>query len=415
MVENRRLYMDVLICSHPVAPFEGTKTYVSTGDSDNMEAGEIVSYAVRPSRANVQARLNDIIFAKMANTDKTFLIDEKLKNYIFSTGFYDISSKKIDSKFLLYLIKSHIFDSYKNAFSEGTTQVSLSNDRFKRIKIPYETNVVKQREIAKYLDSKIESIDSKILKLEHQIDEIEKFKFSIINETLYRYGSSFKNVNKDWIDKIPANWDLCKFKHIFRISKGLGITKENLIDGGLPTISYGQTHNDFYKYEFNPTDNPLRGVDNSYLVYRSSIMKKGDFIFVDTSEDIKGCTDFSMLNNNDFCFAGYHSLLARAYKKINERFFMYLFMSEKWGNQIKSRVNGVKVYSITQSILYNTDILVPPLDIQNEIAEFLDKKLLVIPKMIQIKKSKIEEYKKLKQSLIYELVTGKKEVSHEYR
>lgn len=408
MVEDRRIYFDVHVESNPVKKFKGSKIYVSTGDSDNMENGERVSYAVRPSRANVEPNLNDIIFAKMANTDKTFLINNELSEYIFSTGFFDISSERIHPKFLYYLIKSHCFDSYKNAFSEGTTQVSLSNDRFKKIKMPFESDINRQIKIANYLDEKINIIDKEIVNLKKEIEELNSLKFSIIDECIYEYGNNFTQVNRAWITQIPQGWELKKFKLIFRVNKGLDITKENLIDGGNSTISYGQTHNDFYKYEFNPTDQPLKGVDDSYLKVTSAYIEKGDFVFVDTSEDIKGCTDFSMLNNDDFCFAGYHSLLAKPYVKIYNRFFMYLFMSSRWGDQIKSRVNGVKVYSITQSILNSVDLLVPPYDVQKKISDEIDKKLSAIPELIDIKNRKINEFNNLKISLINENITGLK-------
>src|SRR5574344_1311709 len=104
MVENRRPYLDIHVESRPVSPFSGSRTYVSTGDSDDMDNGESVTYSIRPSRANVDPMVDDVIFAKMANTDKTFLVDENLRQFIFSTGFYDISSTRIYPKFLFYLI-----------------------------------------------------------------------------------------------------------------------------------------------------------------------------------------------------------------------------------------------------------------------------------------------------------------------
>ena len=410
MVENRRPYLDIHVESHHVVPFLGSRVYVSTGDSDDMENGESVTYSVRPSRANVDPMINDVIFAKMANTDKTFLVNEDLKHFIFSTGFYDISSTSIYPQFLYYLIKSHQFDCYKNAYSEGTTQVSLSNDRFKRIKIPYETDIKKQKIIADKLDEMIKQTDYRINVLNQQINELQCLKLSFINEAIFGFQGPYVNVDKSWISTIPVNWEIKKFKLVFRICKGLGITKDNLIDGGNPVISYGQTHNESYKYEFNPTENALKGVDNSYLKERNAIMKKGDFIFVDTSEDIKGSTDFSMLNNDDFCFAGYHSLLAKPYVPIDNRFFMYLFSSPKWEDQIRSQVNGVKVYSITQSILSNVDVLVPPIEVQRTISKALDTKLSLLPKIIKIKNEQVIELQKLKTALIFEYVSGKKEI-----
>ena len=408
MIKTQRPYFFFSINSRPVRKFKGFKTYVSTGDSDDMENGEIVTYYSRPSRANVEPKINDVIFAKMANTDKTFLVDEELSNYIFSTGFFDISSKHFNHRYLAYLIKSDEFNGYKNAYSEGTTQVSISDKRLKKICITYETDIRKQKLIADFLDDKIEKIDKLIIHLSRLIEGLNNCIFDLIdNEIFYKnnfyYFSHSNNSNT-----------IKPFKNLFSVNKGLDITKENLEYSGIPVISYGQTHNDYYKYWFNPTEKPVPFVNVSYLKNKQCVLKNGDFIFADTSEDIKGSADFSMLNNDDICLGGYHSLICKPKVSINSSFFMYEFMSNIWKDQIKARVDGVKVYSLTQTILKNVKVYVPDESIQKTIVTNLDSKIKNIQKLIQLKFLKIRELKSLKTSLIYEYVSGKKEVPHEF-
>lgn len=412
MVETRRICLDLTINSRPVQKFEGKRVYVSTGDSDDMESGEIVDYYSRPSRANVQPKINDVIFAKMANTDKTFLINVNLVKNIFSTGFFDVSSKKTHPKFLYYLIKSNEFDGYKNAYSEGTTQVSISDKRLRSIKITYETDKNKQIMIADYLDLRIGQVDKLISCLKEQIEEITTIVDSLINEEIFlkHLDLNYKSLNKDWLSKINKEWEIKKFKYLFSISKGLDITKADLTLEGIPVISYGQTHNPKFIYEFSKNISDLPKVPEYYLQLNKCIIKKGDFIFVDTSEDIKGSSDFSMHSTDDICLAGYHSLLAKQRKKIDSRFFMYQFRSSIWAHQIKSRVEGVKVYSITQRILSNVEVIVPSIEEQKSIADTLDKIVVKYDNLIKIKSQKINELEKLKKSLIYEYVSGKREV-----
>ena len=156
-----------------------------------------------------------------------------------------------------------------------------------------------QNRIVMYLDKNIDIIDKSVTVLLSQIDELNKFIDGKINEAIYvkpmKVGKT-KKINRLWINEIPEDWELSKFKILFSLNKGLGITKADLTPEGLPVISYGQTHNKNYIYEFNPVDNPLPNVPEDYCLYRECIMSKGDFIFVDTSEDIKGSADFSMLN-----------------------------------------------------------------------------------------------------------------------
>ena len=403
MIKTQRPYFFFNINSRPVQKFKGTKTYVSTGDSEDMENGELVSFYNRPSRANVEPKINDVIFAKMANTDKTFLIDERLANYIFSTGFFDISSKNFDPRYLTYLIQSDEFDGYKNAYSEGTTQVSISDKRLKKICVTYETDIQKQKQIADFLDEKVEAINNLIAHLRLSIEKLKDCIFDLIDNEIF-YKNKFYDFNE-----ASNRCTIRPFKNLFYIKKGLDITKENLIDSGIPVISYGQTHNDYYKFWFNPIEKPVPFVDKKYLKNKSCILHKGDFIFADTSEDIKGSADFSMLNSDDLCLGGYHSLICKPRVSINSLFFMYEFMSNIWKDQIKARVDGVKVYSLTQTILKNVKVYIPSEEIQFTIVNNLDIKVKNIQKLIEIKTLKINELMKFKKSIVYECVSGKKE------
>ena len=405
MIKTQRPYFFFNINSRPVQKFKGTKTFVSTGDSEDMENGELVTFYNRPLRANVEPKINDVIFAKMANTDKTFLIDDKLVNYIFSTGFFDISSRNFEPRYLAYLVKSDEFDGYKNAYSEGTTQVSISDKRLKKICITYETDIQKQKQIANFLDVKIGAINELINHLQLSIDKLKDSIFDLIDNEIF-YKNKFYNFND-----VSNERTVRPFKNLFYVKKGLDITKDNLKDSGIPVISYGQTHNDYYKFWFNPIEKPVPFVDKKYLKNKSCILCNGDFIFADTSEDIKGSADFSMLNSDDLCLGGYHSLICKPKKSINNLFFMYEFMSNIWKDQIKSRVDGVKVYSLTQAILKNVKLFIPNKDAQLTIVKNLDRKVKNIQKLIELKTIKINELLKLKQSLIYEYVSGKKEVS----
>ena len=126
-----------------------------------------------------------------------------MKN-IYSTGFFDVSSKRIYPKFLYYVIKSDEFNGYKNAYSEGTTQVSISDKRLRNIKITYETDVNKQKNIADFLDFRIGQIDKLILCLKNQITEITAIIDSLINEEIYHkhLREDCLYVTRSWLGKL---------------------------------------------------------------------------------------------------------------------------------------------------------------------------------------------------------------------
>ena len=148
------------------------------------------------------------------------------------------------------------------------------------------------------------------------------------------------------------------------------------------------------------------------MLFRSNtaLLKYGDFVFCDTSEDLEGSGNFTYLNEYNNVFAGYHTIIARTNEEINYRYMAYLIDSNNWRYQIRSQVSGVKVFSITQSILKRTKIIYPILEEQKCISDFLDIKCNAMNFIINKTKLQIEKLKEAKQSLISEAVTGKIEI-----
>lgn len=129
------IYKLIKFTNSKVDYFEGTKKYISTGDSDDIENGQEVTFDNKPSRANVMGSAGDILIAKMANTNKVILLDNDTQNNIYSTGFYCLNSTKLFNKYLFYLLSNDEFNKEKDSWSFGTTQVSLNENGFKRIKL----------------------------------------------------------------------------------------------------------------------------------------------------------------------------------------------------------------------------------------------------------------------------------------
>ena len=249
--------------------------------------------------------------------------------------------------------------------------------------------------------------------IEKQIDILEKYKKVIITEAVTKGFNSnveMKNSGVEWIKEIPKNWKVNKIKYLFTSGKGLSITKENLIDDGLPVISYGQIH----AKNNNSVDinkDLLRFVSYGYQKYNFNCnVKKNDFIFADTSEDKDGCGNFVYKRDDSLLFAGYHSIILHSKIQQDNRYLAYLFLTDLWRKQLRETASGVKVFSITQKNLINSSIILPPSDEQIEIANVLDKKCYEIIKAINEKREQLIILDNYKKSLIYEYVTGKKEV-----
>lgn len=270
-----------------------------------------------------------------------------------------------------------------------------------------------QQKIAEFLDEKVKEIDNAIEKTKETIELYKKYKQAIITEAVTKGldpNAEMKDSGIEWINQIPTKWNVNRLKNLFSFGKGLPITKADLKENGLPVISYGQIHSKInsgvcVKKEL------VRFVSQSY--YESnpeSMTKKGDIVLADTSEDLEGCGNAVYINGDFNIFAGYHTVILKSKENKSNKYIAYLMKTDLWRSQIRTLVTSVKVFSITQSILKQCSVILPPKDLQEEIVDFLDDKCSSIDAIVNKMNSLIPTYENYKKSLIYEYVTGKKEV-----
>ena len=214
-----------------------------------------------------------------------------------------------------------------------------------------------------------------------------------------------KESGVDWIAHIPTDWTTNKMKYLFSNGKGLSITKENLIETGLPVISYGQIHSKDNSGT-NIKDTLLRYVDFQYQANNPQCeVFQHDFVFADTSEDYDGCGNCVYKRDTSLLFGGYHAIIMHSLIKHDNRFFAYLFKTDAWRKQLREVASGVKVFSITQKALMNCSIIIPPENEQKEISDFLDAKCSELDTAVSDIQSQIEALEEYKRSVITEVVT----------
>lgn len=289
---------------------------------------------------------------------------------------------------------------------------TLNNDTLERFSIVLPP-IKEQEEIVNFLKYKCDVIDNLYADIENQIETLEEYKKSVITEAVTKGLNpdvELKDCGIEWIGAIPKDWEMSKIKYLFSSGKGLSITKENLIDKGLPVVSYGQIHSKI-NTGVEVDNSLLRFVSFDYQKYNPNCeVKKYDFIFADTSEDYEGCGNCIYKRDDSLLFAGYHSIILHSIKQKDNRYLAYLFLTDLWRKQLRETASGVKVFSITQKNLINTYVIVPPENEQIEIADLLDEKCSEVNKAIKDKREQLEILEEYKKSLIYEYVTGKKEV-----
>lgn len=222
-------------------------------------------------------------------------------------------------------------------------------------------------------------------------------------KTEIRPENEMKDSGIEWVKHIPRDWDIVPLKRYFQFGKGLPITKADLKETGEKVISYGQIHAKF-NTGVSVDERLIRFVSSDYkLTNASSLCSKGDIILADTSEDKEGCGNAVYIDCDEKIFAGYHTITLKSDR--NNKYLAYLFQSGSWREQIQKRVNGVKLFSITKKILNQCTIILPSLSEQQAIVDYLDEVCSKIDEIIVEAKASIEEYKELKQAVIFEAVT----------
>ena len=334
------------------------------------------------------------------------------ENGIITSAYIVLRPRKgVNSEYYNYVLKALDFQKILHGMGEGI-RLTLSYEELKKLNVPAPDAAI-QAAIVSYLDEKCGEIDSLIGLQEHMIEKLKAYKQSFITEAVTKGlnpNAKLVPTGIDWIEEIPEGWTVKPFKELFRTGKGLSFTKADLVKEGVPVISYGQVHSkqntgtciidELIRYV--PEDIAKTGL--------SSKVKVGDFIFADTSEDLSGCGNCVYVDKEVGLYAGYHSVIAFSKRQVSNLYLAYLFLTDCWRSQIRCRVSGIKVFSISQSIIKQTSIVLPPIDEQHNIAAYLNEKCADVDRLIALKEQKIEKLKDYKKSVIYEAVTGKTDI-----
>lgn len=221
--------------------------------------------------------------------------------------------------------------------------------------------------------------------------------------------------NSEWFGMLPKGWSMVPLSSLFRFSKGLSITKADLVEAGKPVISYGQIHSkqnvgvEALEGLLRRVPNDLVGKDNA-----SRVLPNG-FVFADTSEDLEGCGN--NVRNNLACelYGGYHTVVLNPRRGFNSKYLAYLFTTDAWRYQIRRDLVDVKLFSVNQTSLNETYAIIPPEDVQRRIVSYLDDRCAAIDEDVAMRREVIGKLKEYKKSLIARTVTNGLDLSAEMK
>ena len=306
----------------------------------------------------------------------------------------------INSRFYHYLL--HTYDILKVFYNMGNgVRQGLNYDEFAKLMV-YSPSDTEQQRIAEFLDRECGKIDGLKEDIQAQIDTLEQYKRSVITEAV-THGLNPSAPMKDskvWYGQIPTEWKELKGKYVFkqRNDRGNNVCLQLLS----PTQKYGVIPQD--KYEELTGMNAVKLNDSTNYALLKTI-HKGDY-----------CISLRSFQGG-FEYSEYEGVVSPAYQvfypiiTIADGYYKYLFKEKGFIDVMNSYTMSLRDgKNIAFDDFGDTFIPVPPLDEQQEIADYLDNKCAEIEQIIADKKTQIETLDGYKKSLIYEYVTGKKEV-----
>lgn len=278
----------------------------------------------------------------------------------------------------------------------------------KKITIPFPP-LDEQNKIAAYLDNKCGEIDAITAKIQEQITTLEEYKKSVITEAVTRGlnpNATMKDSGIDWIGKIPANWEIKRTKYLASsISKGNGITKEDVnSDGNIQCIRYGEIYSKYKNCFLNAIS-----ATNLNKISSPKYIFKGDILFAGTGELVEEIGKNIVYLGDKPCLAGGDIIILRHHQ--NCKFLNYALYSSYAQLQKSIGKAKLKVVHISSTDIGNIYVALPSPTEQQEIADYLDSQCSQVEEAIADKQKQIETLEEYKKTLIYEYVTGKKEVA----
>ena len=209
-----------------------------------------------------------------------------------------------------------------------------------------------------------------------------------------------KDSGVPWIGKIPSGWEVKKVKYIAkRITKGSGITKEEVFpDGDMPCVRYGEIYT-----KYNNSFKECYSATKAEIHFSPQYFSKGDILIAGTGELVEEIGKGIAYLGNDKCMAGGDIIILTP---IGDSIFMNYALNSSYAQAQKSQSKAkLKVVHISPSEIGEIRISLPLYEEQKRIADFLDAKCAEINSILEKTRTSIDEYKKLKQSVITEAIT----------
>lgn len=267
-----------------------------------------------------------------------------------------------------------------------------------------------QHRIADFLDAKCAEIDALTADIQTQINTLEQYKRSVITETVTKGldpNAEMKDSGIDGAGVTPSHWKTTKLCYECYIRARLGwrgLKADEYVDEGYAFISAFNIQNGKLVWT------PLNYITKERFDESPEIkLHSGDVLIVKDGAGVGKCARVDDLPMGGTAPNSSIAVITPS-KNLDYRYVCYYLQSAVFNNFVLLLYNGMGVPHLTQEVMSKIKILVPPLKEQMVISDYLDAKCTEIDAVVETKKSQLATLDEYKKSLIFEYVTGKKEV-----
>lgn len=342
---------------------------------------------------------DDILFAKTGATiGKTAIIPKSvaIANTTSHVGKISVSREHC-AKFFYYVLSSYIgYKQFWDFASLKTTRPELSIDEIKQTILISPTSYAEQKAISDHLDLKCKECDTLVIDIQSQIEALEEYKRSVITEAVTKGldpDVEMRDSGVQWIGMMPTHWDCQRGKYVLRY-----VQKPVRDDDGVITcFRDGEVTLRSNRREegFTMADKEIgyQGIDVGDLVVHGMDGFAGSIGISDSRG--KASPVLNVLDTEQ-----------------NKRYIMYYLRSMAYNDVFVALATGIRVRSCDLRWNKLAELLypMPPVEEQQAIVEHIDSVLERTNAIIADKKQQIETIEEYKKALIFEYVTGKKEV-----
>lgn len=362
-------------------------------DSEGLQPKEFDGYQI--------LRENDFIF-KMIDLQNVSTSRVGLSPYtgLVSPAYIRFSPKRPCqyNRFVYYFLMSLYYNQVFNNLGGNGVRSALSSKDIGEFLMPYPSEN-EQQKICALIDNKIERISRLISNVQEQIEKLKAYKQSLITEVVTKGLDPtvpMKDSGVDWIGEIPESWNVTISKAVF----------ENVSERNHPDATVLSLYRDLGVVPKDSRDDNHNVTSENTTQYK--FVARGNLV-INKMKAWQG--SLAVSNYNGIVSPAYYVCRFRN-NIMNKEYAHYLLRSNLYAQQFECLSTGMRIGQWDLSIddFLATLLLVPPESEQTAIASYLDRKCNEIDQLIAVKQAKIEKLEQYKRSLIYEYVTGKKEV-----